>query len=153
MSQRKDQLRTDLTTSMKARDELRTATLRMALAAVLNAEVAGKEASELSDDQVLVVLAREVKTRHESAVTYADAGRPELAERERAEAEILESYLPRQLDDAAVRDLVAAAIAESGATGRRDMGKAMGAAKKAAGAEVDGRRLSAEVGAQLDALG
>ncbi len=149
MSTLKERLRTDLTASMKARDELVRASLRMALAAVQTAEVSGDQARDLSNDEVLAVIGREVKKRHESAETYRSAGRPELADRELAEAGVLEAYLPRQLDDGAVRALVAAAIAESGAAGPRDMGKAMGLAKKRAGAEVDGRRLSAEVNRQL----
>jgi len=145
----KEQLRSDLTAAMKVRNDLTRATLRMAVAAVQTAEVSGTQARELSDDEVLAVIRREVRKRHESADTYRGAGRPELADRELAEAGVLEAYLPRQLDDAAVRALVAAAIADSGASGPRDMGKAMGLAKKSAGAEVDGKRLSAEVNRQL----
>jgi len=145
----KEKLRSDLTAAMKSRDELTRATLRMAMAAVQTAEVSGSRARDLSDEEVLSVIRREVKKRHESAETYAAAGRQELAGRELAEAGVLEGYLPRQLDDHAVRDLVAAAIAESGAQGPRDMGKAMGLAKQSAGAEVDGKRLSTEVSRQL----
>ncbi len=145
----KEQLRSDLTAAMKVRNDLTRATLRMAVAAVQTAEVSGTQARELSDDEVLAVIRREVRKRHESADTYRGAGRPELADRELAEAGVLEAYLPRQLDDAAVRALVAAAIADSGASGPRDMGKAMGLARKSAGAEVDGKRLSAEVNRQL----
>ncbi len=134
---------------MKARDELTRATLRMAVAAVQTAEVSGTQARDLSDEEVLAVIRREVKKRHESAETYHGAGRSELADRELAEAGVLEAYLPRQLDDAAVRAIVTAAIAESGANGPRDMGKAMRVAKQSAGAEVDGKRLSAEVSRQL----
>lgn len=149
MSTLKEQLRSDLTAAMKARDELTRATLRMAVAAVQTAEVSGTQARDLSDEEVLAVIRREVKKRHESADTYRAAGRSELADRELAEAGVLEAYLPRQLDDAAVRAIVTAAIAESGANGPRDMGKAMGVAKQSAGAEVDGKRLSAEVSRQL----
>jgi len=145
----KEQLRLDLTAAMKARDELTRATLRMAVAAVQTVEVSGTQARDLSDDEVLAVIGREVKKRHESAETYSAAGRQELADRELAEAGILEGYLPPQLHDQALRVLVTAAIADSGACGPRDMGKAMGLAKKSAGAEVDGKRLSAEVTRQL----
>jgi len=145
----KERLRTDLTAAMKARDELTKATLRMALAAVMTAEVSGAQARDLSDDEVLSVIRREVKKRHESAETYTGAGRQELADRELAEAEVLTVYLPSQLHDDEVQALVAAAIDQSGASGRADMGKAMGEAKKAAGAQVDGKRLSAEVSRQL----
>lgn len=149
----KQRLRADLTAAMKARDELTVASLRMAIAAVQTAEVSGAAARELTDDEVLTVIGREVKTRNESAETYDDAGRGELADRERAEAGVLAGYLPRQLDDDALRDLVAAAIAESGASGPREMGKAMGRAKQSAGAQVDGKRLSAEVSRQLREAG
>lgn len=148
----KERLRTDLTTAMKARQELTRDTLRMTLSAVMTAEVSGTQARELSDDEVLAVIRREVKKRHESAETYAGAGRQELADRELAEAGVLADYLPGQLDDDAVRDLVAVAIAQSGAAGPRDMGKAMGWAKQCAGATVDGKRLSAEVSRQLREL-
>ena len=136
---------------MKARNELTRDTLRMTLAAVMTAEVSGAQAKDLTDDEVLAVVRREVKKRHESAETYSAAGRQELADRELAEAGVLDGYLPQQLDDDAVRELVAAAISESGASGPRDMGKAMGLATKSAGAEVDGKRLSAEVSRQLRA--
>jgi len=145
----KERLRADLTAAMKAREELIRDTLRMTLAAVMTAEVSGAQARELSDDQVLAVIRREVKKRQESAETYRGAGRPELADRELAEAGVLAHYLPKQLDDDAVRALVTAAISETGASGPRDMGKAMGLAKQSAGAAVDGKRLSAEVNRQL----
>ncbi len=134
---------------MKAQEELIRDTLRMTLAAVMTAEVSGTQARDLSDDEVLAVIRREVKKRHESADTYSSAGRQELADQELAEAGVLAIYLPRQLDDDAVRALVAAAISASGASGPRDVGKAMGVASKSAGTEVDGKRLSAEVSRQL----
>lgn len=124
----------------------------MTLAAVMTAEVSGTQARDLTDDEVLAVVRREVKKRHESAETYSAAGRQELADRELAEAGVLDEYLPQQLDDAAVREIVAAAISESGASGPRDMGKAMGLAKQTAGADVDGKRLSTEVNRQLREL-
>lgn len=147
----KERLRSDLTAAMKGRDELTRDTLRMTLASVMTAEVSGAQARELTDDEVQAVVRRELKKRHESAETYSGAGRQELADRELAEAGVLEGYLPRQLDDDAVRELVAAAISESGASGPRDIGKAMGLAKQSAGAEVDGKRLSTEVNRQLRA--
>ncbi|MGI8625675.1 MAG: GatB/YqeY domain-containing protein [Geodermatophilaceae bacterium] len=149
MSTFKERLRSDLTAAMKARNELTRDTLRMTLAAVMTAEVSGAQARDLTDDEVLAVVRREVKKRHESAETYKAAGRQELADRERAEAGVLDGYLPQQLDDDAVRELVAAAISASGASGPRDMGKAMGLAKTSAGAEVDGKRLAVEVSRQL----
>ncbi|HEV7146922.1 MAG TPA: GatB/YqeY domain-containing protein, partial [Pedococcus sp.] len=97
----------DLTTAMRERDQLRTGTLRMVLTAITNEEVAGKESRELSDDDVLKVLTKEAKKRKEAASAYADASRPELADRELAELSILETYLPAQLSDAELQAIVA----------------------------------------------
>ena len=115
MSELKDRLRSDLTVSMKARDELRTSTLRMTLSALSNEEVAGAQARELSDDEVLAVIRREQKKRREAAQAFADAGRSDSAERELAEADVLAGYLPAQLSDADLEMIVADAMAESGA--------------------------------------
>ncbi len=141
----KDQLRSDLTAAMKARDELRTATLRMVLTAVRNEEVAGGEARELADDEVLRVFAREAKKRRESAAAYAGAGRPELADREDAERTVIEGYLPAQLTDAELGVLVAAAIAEAGATGPQQMGAVMKLVTPQVAGRADGGRVAAEV--------
>src|SRR5512133_867651 len=125
MSALKDQLQSDLTTAIKARDEVTSATIRMALTAITNEEVAGKESRVLSDDDVLTVLGREAKKRRESAEAYDAAARPELADRERAELEVIARYLPQPLSDAEVEAIVAAAVAEvsgSGATGGAAMG-------------------------------
>jgi uncharacterized protein YqeY len=149
VSELKDRLRSDLTTAIRGRDELSTATLRMALAAITTEEVAGSDARELSDDEVLKVLARESKKRREAAEAFGSAGRAELAERERAEGTVLERYLPTQLDDAAVSELVAAAIAETGASGMPQMGAVMRAAQQKAAGRADGKRLSTEVRRQL----
>ena len=149
MSELKDRLRSDLTAAIRGRDEVATATLRMALAALTTEEVAGSEARELSDDEVLKVLARESKKRREAAEAFGSAGREELAERERAEGTVLERYLPTQLDDAAVIELVAAAIAETGAGGMQQMGAVMRVAQQKAAGQADGKRLSTEVRRQL----
>lgn len=149
MSELKDRLRSDLTTAIRGRDEVSTATLRMALAAITTEEVAGSDARELSDDEVLTVLARESKKRREAAEAFGSAGREELAERERAEGSVLERYLPTQLDDAAVTELVAAAIAETGASGMPQMGAVMRVAQQKAAGRADGKRLSTEVRRQL----
>ena len=149
MSELKDRLRSDLTTAIRGRDELSTATLRMALAAITTEEVAGSDARELSDDEVLKVLARESKKRREAAEAFGSAGREELADRERAEGTVLERYLPTQLDDAAVSELVAAAIAETGASGMQQMGAVMRVAQQKAAGRADGKRLSTEVRRQL----
>lgn len=145
----KDALRADLTTAMKSRDQLRAATLRMALTALTTEEVSGASARQLSDDEVLTVLAREAKKRREAATAYDDAGRAELAERERAELAILETYLPAQLDDAELRALVAAAIAATGADGPRAMGAVMKVVTPTVRGRAEGGRVAAEVRSQL----
>jgi uncharacterized protein len=149
VSELKDRLQSDLTTAIRGRDEVTTATLRMALAAITTEEVAGANARDLSDDEVLKVLARESKKRREAADAFGSAGRAELAERERAEGSVLERYLPTQLSDAEVSELVAAAIAETGASGMQQMGAVMRVAQQKVAGRVDGKRLSTEVRRQL----
>lgn len=134
---------------MKARDEVTTATLRMSLTAITNEEVAGKSARELSDEDVIRVLTREGKKRREAAEAFDGAGRPELAARERAEGAVLERYLPAQLDDAELVELVRSAIAETGATSMRDMGAVMKAVQPRVAGRADGKRVSEEVRRQL----
>jgi uncharacterized protein len=145
----KEQLRADLTSAMKSRDELRTATLRMVLAAVSAEEVAGKEARELTDDEVQAVLRREAKKRREAADAFGAAGRAEQAERERAEGDVLAGYLPAQLDDADLAAIVADVVTRTGASGMKDMGKVMGAAQAAVAGRAEGSRVAAEVRRQL----
>ena len=149
MPELKDRLHADLNTAMKARDEVTTATLRMALTAVTNEEVAGKAARELSDDEVLKVLAREEKKRREAAEAFDGANRPELAARERAEGEVLDRYLPAQLGDEELAELVAAAVAEAGATSPRDMGAVMKLVQPRVAGRADGKRVSDEVRRRL----
>ena len=149
MPELKARLQADLNTAMKARDELTTATLRMALTAVTTEEVAGKQARELSDDEVLKVLAREGKKRREAAEAYDAAGRAELAARERAEGEVLDRYLPAQLDDAELAELVRTAIAEAGASGPQQLGAVMKLVQPKVAGRADGRRVSDEVRRQL----
>jgi hypothetical protein len=145
----KEQLQTDLNVAMKARDEVTVATLRMALTAVTTEEVAGKEARRLSDDEVLKVLTREAKKRREAAEAFDAAGRDELSARERAEGEVLDRYLPTQLGDAELADLVVAAIAEAGASSPRDMGAVMKIVVPKVGGRADGKRVSDEVRRRL----
>jgi uncharacterized protein YqeY len=145
----KDSLTADLRTAMKARDELTTSTLRMALAAVRNAEVAGTAARELTDDEVLGVLAKEAKKRREAATAFADAGRAEQADKERAEGEVLERYLPAQLSDEELAALVAGALSAGGFAGKGQMGPAMKAAQAAVAGRAEGARVAAEVRRQL----
>lgn len=151
MSDLKDRLRADLTTAMKARDELRSSTLRMVLTALTNAEVSGKEARELSDDEVVGVLASEAKKRREAATAFDDGGRPEMAAKERAEADVLADYLPAPLTEDEVRDLVAAAIAQVGAAGEgmKAMGRVMGVVTPRVKGRADGAFVAAEVRRQL----
>jgi uncharacterized protein YqeY len=149
MSTMKARLETDLRAAMKARDELVTSTLRMALTAVKAAEVSGKAARELSDDEVLGVLTKEAKKRREAAVAFADAGRDALATKERAEEEVLSGYLPAQLSDEEIAELVAGALAAGGFSGKQSMGPAMKAAQAAVAGRAEGGRVAAEVRRQL----
>jgi uncharacterized protein YqeY len=149
MSTLKDLLTADMRTALKARDELTTSTLRMALAAIGNAEVAGKAKRELSDDEVLVVLTKEAKKRREAATAFGDAGRTEQAAKEVAEGEVLDRYLPKQLSDAEIADLVSGALAGGGFTGKGQMGQAMKAAQAAVAGRAEGGRVAAEVRRQL----
>lgn len=150
----KGRLRADLTTAMKARDTLTTGTLRMALAAVTTAEVAGSTAKELTDAEVQAVLAKEVRKRAEAAEAFAGAGRPEQAAQEEAEAAVLSGYLPTPLDDAEldtlVRNAVDAVAADTGApVTMRQMGPIIKQVQAAAGGRADGARISAAVKAAI----
>jgi uncharacterized protein len=145
----KDRLRADLTTSMKERDEVRTRTLRMALTSVSNEEVAGKAARELTDDEVLRILAREAKRRREAAAAFQEAGRDEQAAAERAEDAVLSGYLPVQLSDAEITEIVAAVIADTGAAGMPAMGQVMKAVTPQIAGRAEGSRVAAEVRRQL----
>ena len=151
MAELKDRLRTDLTTAIKARDEIRSSTLRMVLTAITNAEVAGKEARELSDDEVVGVLSSEAKKRREAATAFADAGRAESAAKEQAEAAVIAEYLPEPLDEAAIAELVRQAIEQTGAAaeGMRAMGKVMGVVTPQTRGRADGGVVAAEVRRQL----
>lgn len=142
-------MRADLASAMKARDEVRTRTLRMALAALTTEEVAGEQARELSDDEIVKLLQREAKKRREAAEAFGGAGRAEQAEAERAEGKVIEEYLPAQLSDEEIAGLVAAAIAETGAAGPRAIGQVMRAVTPKVAGRADGRRVSAEVKKQL----
>ena len=151
MATLKEQLRADLTTAMKARDETRTRTLRMALTAVTNEEVAGDSARQLSDDEVLKILVREAKRRREAATAFADAGRAEQAAAERAEEEVLSGYLPAQLGDDELKAFVAAAIADTGASGPSGMGQVMKAVTPKVAGRAEGSRVAAMVRSMLSA--
>jgi uncharacterized protein YqeY len=151
MSELKDRLRSDLTTAMKARDEVRSSTLRLVLSAITNAEVAGKVARDLTDDEIVGVLATEAKKRREAATAFSDAGRTELADKETAEAAVIADYLPEQLDSAAITEIVTAAIQQTGAAGEgmRAIGKVMGVLQPQVRGRADGAAVAAEVKRQL----
>lgn len=152
MAELKGRLRADLTTAIKARDTTTVATLRMALSAVATEEVAGKTARELSDDEVLAVLSREAKKRREAAEAFTGAGRDELAAQERAEAEVLARYLPVQLGDEQVAQLVAEAVDEvTRQLGERPGPRQMGPVMKVVTARVAGRAEGARVAAAVRA--
>jgi uncharacterized protein len=147
----KARLRADLTLAIKARDELRTATIRMVLSAITNEEVSGTTARTLSDAEVEKVLAREAKKRREAAEAFGGAGRTELADRERAEGGIIDEYLPAQLSDDELRELVSTAIAEAGASGPQAMGAVMKIATPLVAGRAEGGRIAGEVKRQLSA--
>ena len=151
MGELKDRLRADLTTAIKARDEVRSSTLRMVLTAITNAEVAGKQARELTDEDVLGVLTSEGKKRREAAEAFDDAGRTEQAAKERAEFEVLADYLPEQLGEDEIAALVTEAIESTGAReeGMRAMGKVMGVLQPKVKGRADGGAVAAEVRRQL----
>lgn len=141
----KARLQHDLHDAMRARDTVRSGTLRMTLTAITNAEVAGDEARELSDDEVLKVVAKEAKKRKEAAAAFTGAGRPELAATEEAELVVLEGYLPAQLDDEALREIVDRAVAATGAIGMSQLGLVMKAAQGEVAGRADGGRVAAVV--------
>ena len=147
----KERLRTDLTAAMRSRDKVRSGTIRMVLAAVTEAEVAGKQARELTDEQVLDVVVREARKRREAQDAYAAAGRPELAEKEQAESAVLADYLPQAMTAAEVAEVVRAAIEQTGAAelGVRGMGKVMGVVTPQTKGRADGSAVAAEVRRQL----
>lgn len=152
MSPLKDQLQADLTISIKSRDEVTSATLRMVLTAITNEEVAGKEARKLSDEDVITVLGREAKKRRESAEAYDAASRPELADRERSELDVIARYMPQPLSDADVQAIVDAAVAEvsaSGASGGAAMGQVMKLVQPQVKGRADGGMVAAKVKAAL----
>jgi uncharacterized protein len=149
----KERLRADLKAAIRARDQVRLRTLRMALTSITNEEVSGDTARELSDDEVIKVLTREAKKRREAAEAFESAGRAEQAAAERAEGDVLASYLPAQLTDDELTGIVSAAIAETGATGMQGMGKVMKTVTPRVAARADGARVAAEVRRQLTGAG
>lgn len=141
----KETLQSDLKDAMKARDQVASGTLRMTLAAIKTAEVAGDTAKELNDDEALKVVTKEAKKRREAAEAYDGAGRQELADQERAELVVLEKYLPAQLSDADLDQMVAEAVVESGATNIGGMGKVMQLLQPKIAGRADGGKVAAAV--------
>ena len=153
MNELKQRLRTDLNAAMRARDQVRLRTLRMALTSITNEEVSGHAARELSDEEILKVLTREAKKRREAAEAFESAGRADQAAAERAEGDVLAGYLPAQLTDEELTGLVSAAIAETGAAGMPGMGKVMKVVTPQVTGRADGARVAAEVRRQLTSAG
>ena len=147
----KERLRSDLTAAIRNRDKVKSGTIRMVLTAITEAEVAGSEAVELSDQQVLDVVIQEAKKRREAEAAYANAGRSELAEKERAESDVLADYLPQQLTQEEIAAIVADAIASTGAAelGMKGMGKVMAQVTPQTKGKADGSAVAAEVRRQL----
>jgi hypothetical protein len=149
MDSLKERLRNDLTASMRTRDELRLSTLRMVLTAITNTEVAGATPRKLSDSDVLAVLTKEAKKRHEAADAFRDGGRTDRAEREEAEAGVIAEYLPAPLSDDELVAMVEAAVAETGASSPREMGAVMKVLQPRTAGRADGARVAAAVKARL----
>ena len=149
MAELKERLRADLTAAMRARDQVRMRTLRMALSSIKSEEVAGASARDLTDEEVVRVLTREARKRREAAEAFSAAGRTEQAAAERAEGEVLADYLPAQLSDDELAALVDAAIAETGAGSMTGMGQVMRAVTPRVAGRADGARVAAEVRRRL----
>ena len=145
----KEQLQSDLTEAIRSRNEIVSGTIRMVLTSIRNEEVSGKEERTLTDAEIITVLTREGKKRREAAEAFADAGRADKAELEKAEGEVIAQYLPAQMSEDDVKKLVAAAIAQSGAAGPGDMGKVMGILKPQVAGKADGGLVSGLVKAAL----
>jgi hypothetical protein len=145
----KEQLQSDLTEAIRSRNEIVSGTIRMVLTSIRNEEVSGKEERTLADAEIITVLTREAKKRREAAEAFADAGRADKAELEKAEGEVIAKYLPAQMSEDDVKKLVAAAIAQSGAVGPGDMGKVMGILKPQVAGKADGGLVSGLVKAAL----
>ncbi|MGW0914614.1 GatB/YqeY domain-containing protein [Streptomyces sp. NPDC002784] len=148
MTTLKSKLQDDLNAAIKERDELRSSTLRLTLAAITKEEVAGKQKRELSDDEVLKVITKEAKKRREAADAFAQGGRAESAEREKAEGEVLAAYLPQQLSDEELERIVTEAVDEAraaGAEGPRAMGAVMKIVNPKVAGQAEGGRVAAAV--------
>jgi uncharacterized protein len=145
----KEKLQNDLTEAMRARDEVRSSTIRMVLTAIKNEEVSGKEARELSDAEVITVLSREAKKRREAAEAFEQAGAKDRANMEKAEGVVIAEYLPVQLSESEIKEMITAAIAETGATGPQQMGLVMKSIQPKIAGRADGGVVSSLVKAAL----
>ena len=145
----KEKLQNDLTEAMRARDEVRSSTIRMVLTAIKNEEVSGKEARDLNDAEVITVLSREAKKRREAAEAFEQAGAADRAANEKAEGAIIAEYLPAQLSESEIKEMIAAAITESGATGPQQMGQVMKLIQPKIAGRADGGIVSSLVKAAL----
>jgi len=145
----KEKLKSDLTESMRNRDEIRSSTLRMILTAIKNEEVSGKEARDLSDAELITVLSRESKKRREAAEAFEQAGAKDRADTERAEGVIIAEYLPKQLSEAEVKELIDSAIKETGAKSPAQMGLVMKSLQPKIAGKADGALVSSLVKAAL----
>ncbi|WP_017615726.1 GatB/YqeY domain-containing protein [Nocardiopsis salina] len=149
MSELKDRLKNDLTAAIKERDKVRTGTLRMVLAAISTEESAGSSQHDLDDAEVTKLLTREAKKRREAAEAFDQGGRSDQAAAERAESEVISDYLPKQLTDGELSELVSAAIGETGAEGPKQMGQVMKVVNPRVAGRAEGSRVAAEVKRQL----
>ncbi|WP_405912959.1 GatB/YqeY domain-containing protein [Streptomyces sp. NBC_00963] len=152
MTTLKSKLHAELTEAIRARDELRSSTLRLTLSAITKEEVSGTSARELTDDEVLKVIAKEAKKRREAAEAFEQGGRAESAAREKAEGELLATYLPKQLSDDELGAIVTQAVEEAkaaGAEGPRAMGAVMKIVNPKVAGLADGGRVAAEVKKRL----
>ena len=145
----KERLKSDLTEAIRSRDEVRAGTIRMALTSITNEEVSGKEARVLSDGEIITVLSREAKKRREAAEAYESAGSKERADREKEEGKVIAEYLPTQLTDAELQEMIMEAITETGASGPSGMGQVMKFLSPKIAGRADGAKVSAAVKAAL----
>ena len=145
----KEKLQQDLTESMRARDEIRSSTIRMILTSIRNEEVAGKEAKELDEKELIAVLSREAKKRREAAEAFTQGGRADKAELETKEGEIIAEYLPKQLSEEEIKRIVVDAVAEVGATSPQQMGQVMKIVQPKVAGKADGGFVSGLVKAAL----
>jgi hypothetical protein len=145
----KEKLQNDLTDAMRARDEVRSSTIRMILTSIKNEEVAGKEARELNDAEIITVLSREAKKRREAAEAFDQAGAKDRADQERAEGVVISEYLPKQLTEDEIKSLIKAAVAETGASTSAQMGLVMKSLQPKIAGKADGGLVSSLVKAAL----